>query len=222
MNNFLYLNLPNDPLKNKISIVKAHRYRKFRDTIYNILSPEVLSDHVVQLLSQSGLDLDYVAIFKTYGWPGTDTRRIIHTDITWNGEWKKVSFGINWEIGSESNSRFQWWEFDSTTPEIYPPAENQKSEILAKLSGIHHGARWEKGIPLAGKLIEEVSTKFPLLARTDIPHRVLYTGFERLSMSIRFRQLISWQEAQDAFKYLVLPVGIEPTSSFEPPYQDGA
>jgi hypothetical protein len=195
------LKLPENPLKDTNAIItKYDHLDSLLRPKYDIESSDILTDEVIQSLSKTGLDLDFVVIFRTYNLSGDINERMIHSDITWHKGWKDASFGVNWEIGlDKDNVTFQWW--DMTNCQSFYPLNSMKDDpIFSKLSGIHYEKRRNFGVPEQAKLLEEVPVTGPSLVRTDVPHSVIFKSRNRMSLSVRFKQLITWTDAVEAFK----------------------
>lgn len=199
---YRYLNLPMNPLKDAEAFVNRHKQRMDYDP-YKMDSKENLTDEVLESIYLTGLEIDFIVIFNTYNLTGNPGRRIIHSDLTWDNGWKSVSFGVNWEIGEEKNDvKFQWWDM-SAYQALYPP-ETHKVGVFSKLHGVHYKERNHFGVPEKAILSEEVEVIRPMLVRTDIPHSIIYSGMKRMALSIRFKNLIDWDSAVNAFSPLIL------------------
>lgn len=133
----------------------------------------------------------------------------IHTDIYLNESdgsnkkcWKKMLFGINWELFSENT--FSWWDM-SALPECWPDA-GANSLKYNYLNGIHYVKRFNVGIPDGAIKLEETLIDGPTLIRTDIPHATVYKNSikNRIGISIRFDEsdFIDWNSVTDLFKII--------------------
>lgn len=204
---FRYLNLPNNPLKDVQSVIERNTNKEYiAIDPYGFEDKDVLTEEIINAISSLGLDISYVVVFKTYNRPfGNIEKRVIHTDLVWKeNKWIKMPFGINWEIGDDSNdSIFQWWDM-SAHSEHYPSSGHENLNNFSKLSGLHYSQRFNLGAPEGSILLEETKLDRATLVRTDVPHSVIYTGSKRMSVSIRFKQNISWNEAVEIFKPLIL------------------
>lgn len=197
------LNLPENPLKDSKGLMEKILLRKISPDPYSIESKEILTDEVLALLSKVNIDIDFIVVFKTYNRLGDQNHRIIHSDLTWhNDDFKNVSFGINWEVGQDKSATWQWWDM-SKLESVYPP-KKQPVGVFSKLSGIHYKERMHLGVPTGSILLEEASVSGPVLVCTDVPHSVLYSGSKRMSVSIRFKQLVDWNSAVDLFENLII------------------
>lgn len=202
MKNYYTLDLPTNPLRDKESTLLQIQSDNTSKP-YVMQSKDILDQYVVDKLEESGLEIDFVVVFKTNNKPGNIERRVVHSDITWQDAWVKVPFGINWEIGSDVKAQFQWWDVPISS-EKYPVGGTHMIGDFGKLSGIHYGGRIRLGEPLDSRMIDQVDTVVPLLVRTDIPHCVVYEGSNRISISVRFKQLLPWEEAVIKFKELLI------------------
>jgi hypothetical protein len=195
MQNFRILSLPNDPLKDKASLIAKY---KLQARLYQIEDPSILKDEVINLFKAVNLNIESVVVFTTYAAGiGSDNGRIIHTDIKWSNttnSWEKITVGVNWEV-TDVSGQFKWWNMDAVE-QIYPGSEKSLTYPFSQLSGIHYEQRMKLGIPQDAILLEEIDTAQPLLVRTDIPHSVTYSGTGRMSISIRFSDhSLKWEEA---------------------------
>ncbi len=195
MQNFRILNLPNDPLKDKASLIAKY---ELESRLYHIEKPSILKDDIIDLFRSADLDIDSVVVFTTYASKlGTDGGRIIHSDLKWNqltNSWENITCGINWEL-TDIRGRFKWWNMDAVKA-VYPGSERALMYPFTQLSGIHYEYRMRIGVPQKAILLEETDTACPLLVRTDIPHSVTFPGVGRISISVRFTDnLLKWEDA---------------------------
>jgi hypothetical protein len=201
MENYKYLNLPANPLKDKEGFIK-HLAANPVVGGYNIYDDRVLSEEVIDAFSQIGLKVKFVAVFSRNDSQSKIPDRLIHADCTLAEDgktWKKVYAGVNWEL-HENENEFSWWDM-SAIKECWP------AEILPKkydsLNGIHYGKRGQLGLDPKAVCLEKAIVSGPTLVRTDIPHMVLYQSgpAKRASISVRFDpDFNSWEEAVEAFK----------------------
>lgn len=119
MQHYLKLNLPKDPLRygfaTESNRIIVHGYDI-------ILEPEkILSDEILSKFNRMQLIPKAVVIFGHNIYVLKDRHKLIHTDIQFvDGEWKKLLFGINWEIEG-SICKFTWWnmdKFDAVMPAL--------------------------------------------------------------------------------------------------------
>jgi hypothetical protein len=195
MQNFRILNLIDDPLKDKASLITKY---KSESVFYQMESPSILKDEIIDLFKTANIDIDSVVVFKTYASNlGGDGNRIIHSDIKWNeltDSWESITCGINWEL-TDVRGQFKWWNMDALIA-VYPESGKYLTDQYAQLNGIHYENRRRVGVPKKAILIEETDTSRPLLVRTDIPHSVTYPGAGRMSISVRFsNNLLKWEDA---------------------------
>jgi hypothetical protein len=205
MKNYYYLKLPANPLKDVNSLIEKHSKQVDLYDPYTMEPKEILIDSILQTLSNIGLNINFIVFFKTYNSPGDQDLRTIHSDIKWNGtEWEDLPFGINWEISDRLAATFQWWDM-SAYPKLYPIEKLRSMETFAKLAGIHYGQRHVAGVPPQAILLDQADLlPGATLVRTDIPHSIIYKGFNRMSISIRFKENISWNDAVELFKPLMI------------------
>jgi hypothetical protein len=204
MQNFRILDLPNDPLKDKESLIKKY---KLQSRLYDIENSSILKDEIIDLFNSVNLDIDSVVVFTTYAsGMGSDNGRIIHTDVKWSqitNSWEKITVGVNWEL-TDVSGQFKWWNMDAVAS-VYPGSEKSLTYPFTQLSGIHYEQRMKLGIPAGAVLLEETNSNCPMLVRTDIPHSVTYTGTGRMSISIRFsNHLLEWSEAVDRLSTVIV------------------
>jgi hypothetical protein len=202
MKNFRVLTVPNDPLKDANLLIEKY---KLQSRSYAFENPTILKDEVIDIFKSLNLDIDSVVVFTTYATAlGSDKSRIIHSDVRWDSTsncWQSISCGVNWEL-TDVKGTFKWWNMDAVEP-MYPSPT--QSLMLGKLSGIHYEERMRFGVPNDSMLIEEVYTTLPILVRTDIPHSVTYTGYGRMSISIRFSDhSLSWNDAVSRLSSIIL------------------
>lgn len=203
MINYRKLNLPKIPIKNPEEVVKIHILGG-----YNLVRPkEILTDEIMDIFSQHRLKPSFVGLFGRSDKSGTTDTRMIHTDIQLSGtdrmdknSWKKLLFGINWELFDAQNI-FSWWDMGNV-PECWPA-----EDIAVKynyLNGIHYGKRGNLGIPEGATKIEEVDISCPTLVRTNIPHMTVYNSksTNRVGISIRFDEsgFDNWDDVIEFFK----------------------
>lgn len=199
MKNYRILNLPKDPLVDSNYILeKAYNRNDYAIEDVSIFRPEILKQFL-----DMGLEPDFVAIFICPR-PAGIGNRMIHSDIAYNSEtdnWDDISFGINWDI--KGQGIFRWWDIPENLARVYPIDQLKNDPVYKVLSGIHYGRRFKIGADENYKLIDEVSTTFPMLVRTNIPHCVTFDS-PRLCASLRFKNSIDvkWQEIYHKFDHL--------------------
>jgi hypothetical protein len=207
MNNFLKLKLPANPVKD-MKIIEAANIQGG----YNLAYPnQILTDEMFSIFKEWGIRPKFVTLFGRNDHDGSMDTRLIHTDIALNkeGQWKKLLFGINWEITGHHNI-FSWWDM-SRVPEVWPGPEESIAKKYDYLNGIHYVSRLNMGVPEGAAKIEEVVIDTPTLVRTDLPHATVYkptpdTSHLRVGLSIRFFEddFSSWEDVYKFFeKYSV-------------------
>lgn len=216
MINYRKLNLPQIPVKNPEELTT-----RILTGGYNLTKPrDVLTDEVMDIFHQHGLKPSFVALFGRNDKSGQVESRMIHADLQaskpitaeslQNPEllgWKKLLFGINWEILGSSNT-FSWWDM-SAVKECWPNEPMTAAGIkFTYLNGIHYGRRGQLGIPEGAIKIEETDITGPTLVRTEIPHMTLFhnPNVNRVGISVRFdeRQFNSWNDVTEFFKPLTI------------------
>jgi hypothetical protein len=204
MQNFRILNLPDDPLKDKVSLIRKY---ESEGRLYHIEKPSILKDEIINLFRTVNLDIGSVIVFTTYDSKlGSDSNRVIHADLTWNestNSWENITCGINWEL-TDVRGKFKWWNMDAVKS-VYPGSFKTSTYPFTQLSGIHYEYRMRLGVPQQAILLEETDTAFPLLVRTDIPHSVTFPGQGRMSISIRFSDhLLKWEDVIERLSSFIL------------------
>jgi hypothetical protein len=199
MKNYIKLKLPENPLKEDVSVLQNIKI----EGGYNLVpAAQLLSDEMQEIFSGMGLRPKFISLFGRNDSDGKTETRMIHSDVGQvNGAWKKLLFGINWEITGHKNL-FSWWNMDAVTAhwpgsEYYPPKYQY-------LNGVHFGERFKLGIPDGAVKLDEVLLDKPTLVRTDIPHMTHYKGDglgNRVGISVRFFEddFKSWEEVYNFF-----------------------
>lgn len=207
MLNYRKLNLPANPVKNEEAVL---------GTIirggYNLVKPEeVLTDELQEIFRSMGLKPTFVSLFGRNDQDGKLETRMIHADVQLRGQnkferssWKKLFFGINWEL-SGSENMFSWWDM-SALKECWPAEE--LGTKYNYLNGIHYVKRGNLGIPEGAKKIEETLIEGPTLVRTELPHMTVYKNNTRtrVGVSVRFdeSQFDSWEAVTKFFSPITL------------------
>lgn len=197
MSYFLKLNLKSNPVsKNPIFDLSTPIASG-----YKILRPDfILSNEIMEEFKSMGLKTKFVVLFGRNDTSSSLDDRMIHADVcrTDEGIWKKLLFGINWEITGSYNEFF-WWDM-SAVPEVWPEEDTPK----AILNGIHYKSRGFLGIPDRAVKLDQVIIDGPTLVRTDIPHSTVYTnnGRNRLGLSVRFDEsgFENWGQVLEKFR----------------------
>jgi hypothetical protein len=197
MSYFLKLNLKSNPVsKNPIFDLSTPIVSG-----YKILRPDfVLSNEIMEEFKSMGLKTKFVVLFGRNDTSSSTDDRMIHADVcrTDEGIWKKLLFGINWEITGSYNEFF-WWDM-SAVPEIWPEEDTPK----AILNGIHYKSRGFLGIPDKAVKLDQAIIDGPTLVRTDVPHSTVYTnnGRNRLGLSVRFDEsgFENWEQVLEKFR----------------------
>lgn len=197
MSYYKKLNLPKNPLVDPVAVSAT-----LVNGSYNLVKPrDVLNDEIMDIFSDLKLKPTFVSLFGSVINRKTSSleTRMIHTDIQQqpNLTWKKLLFGINWEIGDAENI-FSWYDM-SKLQEIWPgvvaPTKYQT------LSGIHYVKRFNNGIPEGAVKLDETTLTYdggPTLVRTNVPHITLYKSklLPRVGVSVRFdeSEFDTWED----------------------------
>lgn len=192
------LNLPKDPLVDAQTVAST-----MITGGYNLVKPrEVLTDEVMDIFSDLKLKPKFVTLFGFCNKTSTIDTRLIHTDLQQQPDltWKKLLFGINWEIGDAENI-LSWWDMDAVKA-CYPgPIMPSKYKTL---NGIHYVDRFNLGIPEGAVKLDETTLTFdtgPTLVRTDVAHMAVYKSkrLNRVGVSVRFdeSQFDEWSDVVD-------------------------
>lgn len=216
MINYRRLNLPSIPVKDPEEISA----RTIRGG-YNLAMPsDVLTDEIMDIFQQYNLKPIFVTLFGTNKRSGAADDRMIHTDLRATNPvtseslldptllgYRKMRFGINWEILNSSNM-FSWWDMGDVK-ECWPDELLTTAGIkYTYLNGIHYGARGRLGIPQGATKLEEVEITGPTLVRTDLPHMTSFNNphVNRVGVSIRFddSRFNSWNDVTDFFKPMTI------------------
>ncbi len=205
MSYYQKLNLPKIPVNNPEFL------SKIKGPGYNLVLPDrILTDEVMNIFAEHNLKPKFVVLFRGAP-PGEDGKpevRIIHTDIQLKpgitqdnknnkDSWKKLIFGINWEL-FDTNNLFSWW--DMSSHKEYLPTENDLPKQYEYLNGIHYGKRLQMGILPGSVKLAETLIDGPTMVRTNIPHMTLFNGqpgVQRVGVSVRFDEsgINSWEDA---------------------------
>ena len=212
MKNYRKLNLPPNPLKDTNAILSMNITGG-----YNLRLPaDVLNDNVLEVFRGMGLSPKFVSLFGRNDTSGEIENRMIHTDIQYLGgdkcnkeSWKRLIFGINWEIEGSHNI-FSWWDMNAVN-ECYPAEDLVKKYDI--LNGIHYVKRGNLGVPEGAKKIEETVIDGPTLVRTNIPHMTLYHNPKntRVGISVRFDEskFNGWDDVVKYFEpYTIVNNGV--------------
>lgn len=202
MQNYRYLNLPADPLKDRDAFIKHLEANPILGG-YNIYDSKILNDETILAFKNIGLEVGMIAVFGRNDNSCTLEDRLIHADValTPDGIYKKLNVGVNWEL-HENENEFSWWDM-SAVKECWP--ENVAIKKYQLLNGIHYGKRLQMGIPEGAVCLETGIVSGPTLVRTDLPHLVMYKSgpAKRVSISVRFKpDFETWEKAVEVFKPL--------------------
>lgn len=196
MSYFMKLNLPKNPLVDPVAVstrlITNGRLDGGLAGGYDLVEPgEVLTDEIMDIFSDLKLKPKFVSLFGSMIMQRTSTleTRMIHTDIQQlpNLTWKKMLFGINWEIGDAENI-FSWYDM-SKLPEVYPGVVVPSK--FKTLGGIHYIKRFNNGVPEGAVKLDETTLTYdtgPTLVRTNVAHLTVYKSklLPRVGVSVRF------------------------------------
>ena len=208
MNNYRFLNLPAQPLKDGTMFdnIVIQGYNTY-DAV------DILNSNVLEILYQANLTPTFCAVFSqnNFSCDQDGKNSVAHSDITRISEnqWKPIVCGVNWELNQNKN-KFYWLDTGSL-PEHYPQPNTlgyiQKQRQYDLLAGISYGPhRRMPGFIEGSTILEEVELIQPTLIRTDIPHLVTYHSPNKIrySLSVRFKETwTTWNEALTAFDSIV-------------------
>jgi hypothetical protein len=187
------LNLPKNPLVDPVAVSsRLITNGRLAAGGYDLVEPgEVLTDEIMDIFSDLKLKPKFVTLFGSGANRRTSTvnDRMIHTDIQQLPDltWKKMLFGINWEIGDAENI-FSWYDM-SKLPEVYPGVVVPSK--FRTLGGIHYIRRFNPGIPEGAVTLDQTTLTFgsgPTLVRTNVAHLTVYKSklLPRVGVSVRF------------------------------------
>jgi len=184
------LNLPKNPLVDPVAVSTRLIANGRGGGGYDLVKPrDVLTDEIMDIFSDLKLKPTFVSLFGACNRTSSLSNRMIHTDIQQQSDltWKKMLFGINWEIGDAENI-FSWYDMSKLT-ECYP--EVLVTSKFKTLSGIHYGKRFNLGIPDDAVKLDDTLITFdtgPTLVRTNVAHMTVYKSKQllRVGVSVRF------------------------------------
>lgn len=168
---------------------------------------QILCDELLEFLREFPLEPNFAVFFSNRDKTSSVESRLIHTDITRiNGKWKKMIFGIHYEL-EDTCSEFCWWDVGNSK-ECYPDDQDSRKFFkFQKLNGIHYENRGQLGKNNDTILLESTKIIGPTLVRTDVPHSVIYDNpnRNRVAVSLRFKENFKdWSEVLDFFKIYIL------------------
>lgn len=125
----------------------------------------------------------------------------IHSDIGYiNNAWEPLPFGINWEL-TPGDMTFYWWD-PLDTDVILPDENTPKRDIHGIKFGKDRAPHDSTGYVCLDSFKPKLG--IPFLARTDVPHQVVYqTNVDtRIGISLRFdnKDLPTWESAVNKFQ----------------------
>lgn len=195
MSYYLKLKLPANPLRYTPEVESQRRITGG----YNLVPPEeILSDELLNIFETIKLKPTFVSVFGRGDQQSALSNRLIHADLAMNpdGTWRKMLFGINWEIEGSYNE-FSWWDM-TRVPEVWPTEQLSENSKYKQLNGIHYGQRGRMGVPDEALVLDRTVIDQPTLVRTEIPHLTLYSSntYKRLGISVRFDEsnFATWED----------------------------
>ena len=210
MNNFRFLKNNFSILNDKSSQLKYNRTEWY----YNVFSENIeqyINTDLLDLLISNDLKPKLIILFKSKAGTKIAEKSLIHSDLYYdfkNHKFQHHYCGLNQEL-SNSKAIFHWWEPINVKP-VYPSIKSIVHKDLIHLNGLHYESRMKffKNPEKNFKLLETTNydNQKLILARTDIPHSVLYSSNEpRLSVSLRFdtSSFNSWNDVINRFEKLL-------------------
>jgi hypothetical protein len=210
MNNFRFLKHNLSILNDKSSELK-YAPRRWAYNVFSKNIEQYINTDLLNLLKSNNLNPKLLVLFKGSLNIRDAEKSLLHSDVYYHIKNKKYQFhycGLNQEL-SNSKAIFHWWQpIDAKA--IYPDVSNIVNEDLLHLDGVHFESRskYFKNPKEKFKLLETTNydNKKLILARTDIPHSVVYESNEpRLSVSLRFDTSLfnSWSDVINRFERLL-------------------
>ena len=195
---FKELRLPSNPLVNFEELLDQKKEYTYSNTDID----RYVNKELLDILSSIGLRPRFFAWFGfIHQQQGVST---IHSDISYvNNVWQSVPVGINWEV-TPGDMTFYWWDTHGDKA-IWPDQSKPKRDIF----GVHQGSVMNRDSSAYTCLDSfKPKTGVPFLARTDVPHQVIYnTNVDtRVAISLRFdnTDLPTWESAVKKFEPLYL------------------
>ena len=192
MTYFVELDLPNQPLVENFERPTNIAVSKGSPT-YISISLDFIKTEIIDIFKEINLEVLGAILFKKR----RETTGLIHRDLVLeDNKWKTCSYGVNWNLDN-THSIMEWYDTDEK--EVWPAIPFYKKDFV--LSGINYGHMGSN--PNKFKLLSSLNLTTPTLVRTDIPHRVKNLDvIDRWCISLRFKQDLSWSEAEQMFSKL--------------------
>ena len=214
MNNFKFL-------KNNLSILNDKSSElKYIPTKwgYNVFSENIeryINTNLLDLLISNDLRPKLIILFSGKSNIRETEKSLLHSDVYYdfkNKKYKHHYCGLNQEL-TNSKAIFHWWK-PMNAKAIYPLETSLIYKDLTYLDGVHYESRAKffKNPEEKFKLLETTNydNQKLILARTDIPHSVIYESDQpwwkpRLSISLRFdtSSFNSWNDVINRFEKLL-------------------
>lgn len=219
MNNFKFLKYNFSILKKETEQDLLLKYSEQTRFGYNVFTENIehyINEELLNLLLDNNLKPKLIVLFKGKAKSRSKEKALLHSDIYYDFIYKKYKFhycGLNQELYN-TKAIFHWWEPIDAKP-VYPSKVNLMYKELTFLDGLHYEARskYFNNPEEKFKLLESTNydNRKIILARTDIPHSVIYesnTNLEknpRASVSLRFDTSLfnSWNDVINRFERLL-------------------
>jgi len=217
MNNFKFLKYNFSILKKEAEDDLLLKYSHQAHFGYNVFAENIehyINEELLNLLLDNNLKPKLIVLFKGISPSRNTEKALLHSDVYYDFKDKKYKFhycGLNQELYN-TKAIFHWWEPINAKP-VYPSIANIVNYDLKYLDGVHYESRskYFKNPEEKFKLLESTNydNKKIILARTDIPHSVIYdTNLEnhpRVSVSLRFDTSLfnSWNDVINRFERLL-------------------
>lgn len=141
---------------------------------YYILEPSALSSLAAEFFKSLHVRPKFIVVFTHPKSTSPMNERIIHSDITLDKhrQWKPLHCALNWEVNPQTVAEWMWFDM-SAVPEVWPETIPNE-QTFQWLSGVHYGARQQKGFVPESIILEKAKLFGPHLVRVDVPHGVAY------------------------------------------------
>ena len=194
MTYFVELDLPDQPLVENFE--RPANVAVIGAPTYISISLDFVKKEIIDIFKGIKLEVSGAILFRKRPFATSP----IHRDLVLeDNEWKMCNYGVNWNLDN-THSIMEWYA--TNEKEIWPSIPFYKKDFI--LSGINYGHMGNTNIPLDKvKLLSSLELTSPTLVRTDIPHRVKNLDvIDRWCVSLRFKQDLSWSEAEQIFSKL--------------------
>jgi hypothetical protein len=123
---------------------------------------------------------------------------MVHYDVEFDGTaWDPVPCGLNWEF-NESDAELTWYEPNGLEI-VIPTTDGAEKGMFSGAHFKNYNDTNPDGAVL--KATYHPSTSYPALYRTSALHKARATkiNWRRLSLSIRFENINTWEQALEIF-----------------------